>query len=163
MSETLQVICNVIILIGGVVAAIAGIMAFFGKPINFFKKIHDKNETTKHDKIVSDVAMSVKKMLTPQFEEIYQQNLEQNESIETLTSVMKDSIGAEILTFYEAHKVKRIITETEKDSIEDLYKAYKAIQGNHYVDKIYERMTSWTITDEDGQIVENVRWWKLPK
>ena len=76
---------------------------------------------------------------------------------------MKDSIGAEILTFYEAHKVKRIITETEKDSIEDLYKAYKAIQGNHYVDKIYERMTSWTITDEDGQIVENVRWWKLPK
>lgn len=66
---------------------------------------------------------------------------------------MRDSIGAEIMAFYEAHKKERVVTESEKDAIEDLYKSYKAVEGNHYVDKVYDRMTTWTVVTEDGIIV----------
>ena len=36
--QTFQIVCNIIILLGGVAAAITGILALIGKPFGFFKK-----------------------------------------------------------------------------------------------------------------------------
>lgn len=162
MPQTLQTICDVIILIGAVAGAIMGIQALLGKPIGFFKKRREKNAKDRHDKIVKDVADNVKKAINPQLEEIFQQNLEQNEDIATLTIAVRDSIGAEILAFYESHKIVCNITEDQKDAIEDMYKAYKSIDGNHYVDKIYKKMNDWDITMDNGK-VEKKTWWQPPK
>ena len=166
----IQNTCNVIILLGAVAGAITGIMALIGKPIGFLKKRREKAEKERRKEIVEDVSALVKKEITPKLDEIHQQNLEQTqdiqdqtEKIETLTNTMRDSIGAEIMAFYEAHRADRTLTESEKDAIEDLYKSYKAVKGNHYVDKVYDRMTHWAVVDEDGNEVKNVTWWKPPK
>ena len=162
-TQFLQSVCNVIILLGAVAGAITGIMALIGKPIGFFKKRREKAEKERRKEIVEDVSSLVKKEIVPKLDEIHQQNLEQSQDIETLTNTMRDSIGAEIMAFYEAHRAERTLTESEKDAIEDLYKSYKAVKGNHYVDKVYERMTTWTVVTEDGVEVKNVTWWKPPK
>lgn len=162
-SHFLQGVCNVIILLGGVAGAITGILALIGKPIGFFKKRRDKIEKQRRKEIVEDVSSLVKKEIIPKLDEIHQQNLEQSQDIETLTNTMRNSIGAEIMAFYEAHRAERTVTESEKDAIEDLYKSYKAINGNHYVDKVYERMTSWLVVTEEGKEVKNTTWWKPPK
>lgn len=159
-TQFLQNVCNVIILLGAVAGAIAGIMALIGKPIVFFKKRREKAEKERCKEIVEDVSALVEKKIVPRLDEIHQQNLEQSQDIETLTHTMRNSIGAEIMAFYEAHRSDRTLTESEKDAIEDLYKSYKTVNGNHYVDKVYDRMTHWTVTDEDGKEVKNVTWQK---
>lgn len=162
-TQFLQNVCNVIILLGAVAGAITGIMALIGKPIGFFKKRREKVEKERRKEIVEDVSALVEQKIVPRLDEIHQQNLEQSQDIETLTHTMRNSIGAEVMAFYEAHRSDRTLTESEKDAIEDLYKSYKAVNGNHYVDKVYDRMTHWTVIDEDGKEVKNATWWKPPK
>jgi ATP-dependent protease Clp ATPase subunit len=41
--EQLQLICNIIIIIGGAIMAIKNVAEWFGKPIRFFKKKTDEN------------------------------------------------------------------------------------------------------------------------
>lgn len=159
-TNYLQMVCNVIILLGGVAGAITGILALCGRPIKFFKKRRDKAERARREEIVKEVSASVSKELVPHLNEIHQQNLEQSEDIRLLTETTRNSIGAEILAFYEAHKTTKTITLNEKDAIEDLYKSYKAIKGNHYVDRIYLRIITWTVLDEEGKEVKDIKWWE---
>ena len=158
--QTFQIVCNIIILLGGVAAAITGILALIGKPFGFFKKRREQADNKRCEAMVAHVKEAVTNALKPMLEEIHQQNLEQMEDICKLTDAMKNNIGVQILTFYKTHKVTRTITESEKDAIEDLYKAYKSINGNHYVDQLYKRITTWTVVTEDGTKVEGVKWYK---
>ena len=142
----LQQICNIIILIGGVVTGITAIMALAGKPIRFFRKLKDKQEEERCAKIAKDV----EKRLTPRFDEIYQQNLEQEETIQILEKSSRDMLRKDIIQVYKEHKLRRELTETTKEYLDDLYGDYKAENGNHYIDKIYNRMCTWkVIPDED--------------
>lgn len=142
----LQNICNIIILIGGAVAAIVGILSFFGRPLKFIKKRRDKLEQEKREEIAKDV----ERRLSPRFDEIYQQNLEQDESIRILTESSRDMLRKEIIHTYSKNKAARTLTETTKEYLDDLYADYKAEKGNHYIDKIYARMRTWGIVpDED--------------
>jgi len=71
-ANYLQMVCNVIILLGGVAGAITGILALCGRPIKFFKKRRDKVERARREEIVKDVSASVSKELVPHLEEIHQ-------------------------------------------------------------------------------------------
>ena len=161
-TQSLQVLCNVIILLGAVAGAITGILALLGKPLNLFKKHREKVELERRKEIVNDVVESVNNKIVPKLNEIRIQNEEQNKNIAKLTKATRNSIGAEIMAFYEAHKSTRRITESEKNVIEDLYKSYKAVKGNNYVDQIYDSMTCWTVVTEDGKVIDKVTWWKPP-
>lgn len=142
----LQNICNIIILIGGTVAAIVGTLSFFGRPLKFIKKRRDRLEQEKREEIAKDV----ERRLSPRFDEIYQQNLEQDESIRILTESSRDILRKEIIHTYSKNKAARTLTETTKEYLDDLYADYKAEKGNHYIDKIYARMRTWGIVpDED--------------
>jgi hypothetical protein len=144
--DIIQTACNVIILIGGICGAITAIMALAGKPINLLKKVREKREKQLRDEIVEDVA----KKLTPRFDEIYQQNLEQSEAINLLEKSSRDMLRENILSIYHANKHSRCLTETTREYLQDLYDDYKAENGNHYIDKIYNRMKEWkTIPDEE--------------
>lgn len=164
--ETLQAISNVIILLGTVAGAIMGIIALIGKiigkPIKFFKKRREEHEQTRRQEITNIVLAAVKAEVCEKLDQIQKQNDNQSKNLELLQCTMRNSTGAEIMAFYEGHKVQRVVTESEKDAIEDLYKAYKAVDGNHYVDKTYKRMWSWNVVTEEGVKVENVTWWKCP-
>lgn len=158
--STMQIICNVIILLGAVAGAITGILALCGKPLKFFKKRRAKAEKQRREDLMNDMTALIKDQIKPELTNIQEQNDKQNKDIKLLTNTVRNSIGAEIMAFYEAHRVERIITESEKDAIEELYKSYKAVKGNHYVDKIYERVTTWTVVTEDGVEIMNMTWWR---
>ena len=143
--EVLQQICNIIILIGGVCGAVVAIMALAGKPINLFKKLKAKREQETREKIVGDVA----KKLTPRLDEIYQQNLEQSEIITQLQKSSRDMLREDIIQIYNHGKHTRTITETTREYLNDLYEDYKAEKGNHYIDKIYNRMSTWDIIPDE--------------
>lgn len=144
--EIIQTICNVIILIGGVCGAIVAIMALIGKPVNLLKKVREKQTKKIREEIVEEVA----KKLSPRFDEIYQQNLEQSEAINQLEKSSRDMLRENILSIYHTHKHSRCLTETTREYLQDLYEDYKAENGNHYIDKIYNRMKEWkVIPDED--------------
>lgn len=179
MPETLQTICNVIILLGAVAGAITAIWALCGRPVLFFKKkkkeaaeAREKAEKEREQQLIQEISQTIKTDLTPDFDDIYQQNLEQTATIEEqgrqigkLANTMRDTIGAEIIAFYEQYKAKRAITEAQKETIEDLYKEYKALKGNHHVDNMYKRMHSWDIYTEDGIKIgrELIKWWLPPE
>lgn len=144
--QILQQICNVIILIGGVFGAFVAVSTFLGKPLKFIKKRRDAAEKARRDEIAKDV----EKRLTPRFDELYQQNIEQEEIIGILEKSSRDILRKEIINIYHINKPIRQLTETTKEYLDDLYQDYKAEHGNHYIDKIYGRMCSWEIVpDED--------------
>ena len=178
-SPLLQTICNFIILLGAVAGAITGILALCGRPIRFFKKRKEqaeaqrkKEEDARTTALIQEISKTVKANLAPDFDDLYQQNEEQSASItaqgkqiDKLSHSIRDTIGAEITAFYEQYKTKRIITEAQKETIEDLYKQYKTLKGNHHVDNMYKRMHSWDIYTEDGVKVDKdrVTWWEPPE
>jgi len=43
----------------------------------------------------------------------------------------------------------RTLEEHEKETLTQYYKDYKAIGGNSYIDKYYERMETWAVISDD--------------
>ena len=50
--EWLQIVCNLIIVVGGAIMAIKSVFEWFGKPIRFFKKRSDSNFDERVVKII---------------------------------------------------------------------------------------------------------------
>lgn len=138
----LNTICNYIVLAGAVVGAIVAILNAIGKPIVFFRKRKEKEQEEKLDKITQHVSNKVVELITPQLEEIKQQN-------EVLVEGQRDTLRQFIVSFYHHHKLLRQITETEWEMIQEFYKDYKAINGNHYVDNLYHRMENWDVVPDE--------------
>ena len=142
---TCNLICNFIILIGGVVGAITAIAALCGKPIVFFKKRKKKEK----EQEASDLVKTIKKTLTPEFDELKQTLGEQSEILDE-HSVELTHLRKSILKLYTDHKQERQLTETERELLDELFSDYKAENGNSYIEKIYHRMEKWiVIPDED--------------
>lgn len=161
MGEQLQLICNIIILVGAVAGAILTIMSLCGKPIDIFKKQRKKTEDTKTTEFVNKVSDKVISELEKTLKQISDQNKEQNKSIIKLTNSMQDSIGAELANFYEIRKDDAVISNSEHVALKDLYRAYKRVHGNHHGDWLWEKMITWTVLDDKGKKIENPDWdWK---
>lgn len=153
MIETLQIICNVIILIGGVFGAFFTIGKFCGVNFNFFKKQRKKRTQQDleelfpllHDKYVEEI----KKELI----EIKDINLKQNEIIENLLYGIRDTLRYQIIGIYQKYKKAQQIPLYEHEKLEDTYKDYKKLNGNHYIDKYYKRIQRWEIISnkEEGE------------
>ena len=145
-----QTLCNIIILIGAVIGAIMGIANFLGKPLKFMSRRVRQKQQEQREELITDVGVVLMDKFKPKFEEIYQQNLEQENTINILIKSSRDMLRKEILTIYRVHKADRKIPETTKELLDDLYKDYTAEDGNGYIKKIYNRMCTWEIIpDED--------------
>ena len=164
MPETLQVVCNIIILIGAAVGAIAGICEMIGKPFIFFKKIRQKNKDKENEKVAASITKKVKLNFDQQFKDIKAQNDQQSRNIDTLINAMQDSLGAELTNFYENRKDDAILSLDEQESLKDLYRAYKSVEGNHHGDLLWKKFKTWTVLDEKGRIIPNPDWtWEEEK
>ena len=54
-------------------------------------------------------------------------------------------LRSEIVRIYYRHHDDRQLREYEFKNMEQCYKAYKALGGNSFVDRIYEEMREWDI------------------
>lgn len=139
---TFQFICNLIILVGGALAAITGILKFFGVPINFFRNKH------KEDKELQKTITEAINKNTEMIEEIKNINLQQNSDIENIIVAVRDALRYKIMDIYKTYKHIKEIPISEKEKLDETMADYKKLNGNSYIDKYYSRMLTWTVVQD---------------
>ena len=65
--------------------------------------------------------------------------------IAQVKEVQRCLLRSEIVRIYYRHHDDRQLREYEFKNMEQCYKAYKALGGNSFVDRIYEEMREWDI------------------
>lgn len=170
-------ICDIIILVSALCIAFTNIYNFFAKPTSKLKKKkseelqtqisdtldeklpdilleHDLETRQKYlndrqqylNEIKTEVLTDVKEIL----DDIYKLNLEQNESIKTLSQGNKDMLRQRIMDIYYTYREEKRLPIHKKEALNELYKDYKAEGGNSYIDKYYNRMKTWEVYDDEN-------------
>lgn len=60
---------------------------------------------------------------------------------------MKCQLRSEMLQIYYHNREKKIIHQYEYENFVLLYEAYKALNGNSFIDKIYKEVQEWEIVN----------------
>lgn len=63
----------------------------------------------------------------------------------TLVNGLKCLMRSQMLQTYYHNKDKKQVRQYEMQNFLALYKAYKAMKGNSFIDEIYQDVTSWEI------------------
>lgn len=66
-------------------------------------------------------------------------------AIACLINGMKCLLRSEMLQIYYHNKKSKQIRQYELENFVYLYKAYKALKGNSFIDKIYKAVMSWEV------------------
>lgn len=66
-------------------------------------------------------------------------------AIVCLTNGMRCLLRSDMLQIYYRHKKEKQIRQYELENFVYLYKAYKALKGNSFIDKIYREVMSWEV------------------
>lgn len=162
---TLGKIVDLIILIGALCAAIYKIWDFFAKPTSKLKQkslekekerigaiIDEKMPTILYDhdlktrdKYRADRENYLQEIKKEVLEEVGGDISKNNGTIEALKISAKDVLREKIMAVYHKNRQNRILSEYEKEALDQYYKDYKALGGNSYIDKRYNRMIKWTV------------------
>ena len=159
--------CDVIILVGAVILAWDRITGKLG----LFKKKADKSF---EDKVAEAIAKAIPDILQKHEEEIKQhlkkevvaevtkaikdeltqvELLKQQYDVLVLTA--KDVLREKIMKIYNDYRREKTLPIAKKEQLDQYYIDYKALKGNSYIDKYYNRMKKWEIVDEDDEDEED--------
>lgn len=157
--EWLQPVCNIIIIVGGAIMAIKNVSEWFGKPIRLFKK---KTDESFKEKVLEIIKEETPKLLNDEqyLSKIKQEILKEMQGeldqishlakqYEALAISAKDVLREKIMQIYFKNKKDKAMTLHEKEALDQYYIDYKAIKGNSYIDKYYNRMKKWSIIEDD--------------
>ena len=72
-----------------------------------------------------------------------------SDTIEALVISSKDVLREKIMAIYHKNKHNRTMTEYEREALNQYYIDYKALKGNSYIDKRYNRMDKWNVIYDD--------------
>lgn len=175
-ANILSLTVDFIILLGGLCLAISRIYDFFAKPTSKIKTRQDKILKEKistvlkeelpdileqHDlevrgKYLQDRYRYLKEIKDAVLEDVdgtitsvKNDRLEQNEMLHALVQSSKDMLRLRIMTIYHAYKKEKRIPIYDWEALQELYKDYKAENGNSYIDKYYSRMVEWERYDDE--------------
>lgn len=70
-------------------------------------------------------------------------------TIKALVISAKDVLREKIMAIYHKNKYNRTLTEYEREALNQYYVDYKALHGNSYIDKRYNRMDKWKVIYDD--------------
>lgn len=68
-------------------------------------------------------------------------------AIINLLNGMKCQLRSEMLRIHHQYKNSKQIRQYDLENFIYLYKAYKALGGNSFIDKIYKEVMSWEVVD----------------
>lgn len=179
MEGPFFVFCNIVILISSTIAAVCTTINLIKKPALKYKakqetelneriiavlkgvlpellKAHDIETRNKYradrekylldikDEILKDIrdSLSQIQILTAQCETLKLQ-------YDTLNISAKDVLREKIVKIYNDNRLKKTFSTLDKERLDQFYKDYKALKGNSYIDKYYNRMKRWTVLDDD--------------
>lgn len=66
-------------------------------------------------------------------------------AIINLINGMKCQLRSDMLHIYYQYKDEKKIRQFELENFVFLYKAYKALRGNSFIDKIYKEVMAWEV------------------
>lgn len=66
-------------------------------------------------------------------------------AIVNLVNGMRCQLRSEMLRIYYHNKRDKKIRQYEKENFVYLYKAYKALKGNSFIDDIYKELRTWEV------------------
>lgn len=155
--------CDLIILIGAVVLAFDRII----KPI---VKIKKKTDQTFEEKVGEAVARAMPSILQKHYEDIKDQLIKEvsdkvmtqindeltqvdllKQQYEILVLTAKDVLREKIMKIYNDFRKDKRLPISKKEQLEQYYIDYKALKGNSYIDKYYNRMKKWEVIDEEDE------------
>lgn len=154
MNNMLQTVCNCIILVAGVLGAITTICHFLGKPIVFFKKKREKEIEAVIQRVLPPYLEKSNEKILNQLGEIIDLNKQQSQTldeqkiaIQNLIESERDILRYHIMDIYQTYKKTKAFPIYIKEKLEETYKNYKKLDGNHYIDKYFRRMKNWEVID----------------
>ena len=166
----LSQIVDLIILVGALCAAIYKIWDFFAKPTSALKQKSTERERARiiaildeelpkrflahdletRDKYKADRENYLKEIKDEILKALGGSVSQNQEDLEALKISARDVLREKIMALYHKNKVARTLSEYEREALDQYYKDYKALGGNSYIDKRYNRMIKWdVIYDED--------------
>lgn len=77
------------------------------------------------------------------------------ETVEALVISTRDVLREKIMGIYHKNKYNRTMTEFEREALNQYYIDYKALKGNSYIDKRYNRMDKWRVIYDDDDPYDN--------
>lgn len=166
---TIGELVDYIILVGALIGAIYKIWDFFAKPTSKIKqralerekerigvvldeKLPDilyNHDLETRDKYKGDRQNYLNEIKNEILKEIGGDILANTETIEALVISAKDVLREKIMAIYHKNKYNRTLTEYEREALNQYYVDYKALKGNSYIDKRYNRMNKWKIIYDD--------------
>ena len=166
---TVGEIVDYIILFGALCAAIYKIYDFFATPTSRIKQRAQEKEKARIKAIVNEIMPQIlynhdletrekykgdrQNYLNEIKEEVLLEissNIETNtQTIEALVISAKDVLREKIMAIYHKNKFNRTMTEYEREALNQYYVDYKALKGNSYIDKRYNRMDKWKVIYDD--------------
>lgn len=93
----------------------------------------------------------IKQEVVTQIESQLQQVNVLTKQYEALAISAKDVLREKIVCMYEQNKEKKSLRFFEKEALTQYYKDYKTMGGNSYIERIYGRMVTWTVEEDDYQ------------
>lgn len=172
---SLESVCDLIILFGTAYFMILKMIDSFAKPTSKLKKKRVDKEKEKikealdealpkyleshnieiKEKFLNEIKEALREENKNNFEEIKEINKSQNEQLKYLKEMIlkinnssKDIMRQKIMAIYHANKKNKTLTIYDKEALDELYKDYRAQNGNSYIEKYYARMKKWEVIDE---------------
>ena len=166
---TVGEIVDYIILFGALIGAIYKIWDFFSTPTSKLKqralekekarigavldeKLPDilyNHDLETRDKYRGDRQNYLNEIKDEILKEISGDILANTETIEALVISARDVLREKIMAIYHKNKYNRTMTEYEREALNQYYIDYKALKGNSYIDKRYNRMNKWKVIYDD--------------
>lgn len=166
---TIGEIVDYIILGGALIGAIYKIYEFFAKPTSKIKQrainkererigavldeklpaILYNHDLETRDKYRSDRQNYLNEIKEEVIKEIGDDIKSNSDTIEALVISAKDVLREKIMAIYHKNKYNRTLTEYEREALNQYYVDYKALKGNSYIDKRYNRMDKWRVIYDD--------------
>ena len=166
---TVGELVDYIILGGAFVGALYKIYEFFAKPTSKIKQRAINKEKARIKSVVDEVMPQIlynhdlntrekyKSDRQNYLNEIKQEILSEisgdiqtnTRTIDALVISAKDVLREKIMAIYHKNKYNRTMTEYEREALNQYYIDYKALHGNSYIDKRYNRMDKLKVIYDD--------------
>ena len=166
---TVGEIVDYIILFAALLGAIYKIWDFFATPTSKLKQKAEEREKQRigavldeklpkilydhdletRDKYKGDRQNYLNEIKAEVLKEIGDDMKTNTETIEALVISAKDVLREKIMAIYHKNKYNRTFTEYEREALNQYYIDYKALNGNSYIDKRYNRMDKWKVIFDD--------------
>ena len=166
---TVGEIVDYIILFAALLGAIYKIWDFFATPTSKLKQKAEEKEKQRigavldeklpkilydhdletRDKYKGDRQNYLNEIKAEVLKEIGDDIKTNTETIDALVISAKDVLREKIMAIYHKNKYNRTLTEYEREALKQYYIDYKALNGNSYIDKRYNRMDKWKVIFDD--------------